>query len=398
MKVNAVRRLGVFSLLVAVALFSGCAGAPAPVAEQQAPQPAEIAKARAPEAETAVAIPKADKPLKIIAAARPTTAQHWSEALLGYEDGDSAAALVSVMKVRRAKSDYPGARLLESKLRYRLGDASGGLPLLEELVKRGEGGATAIHTFAKWSDESGRGSNAQSVLEELVATDDNTDPELLAALGWLYQRAGEAGAALELFNLIDGKPRTAAFAPFVAQARFETGDYEGVRELFKRERANGGSASLQVRLAMADVNRMEGRASAAEQGYLRALEAAPENYWAKVNLAILKLGQGDAKGARALLDESAAEHPDRPEAWCNLGLALRELGEHDRALDAYERALAVAPDHPPTLKNIGILWEKYFGEYAKGLSYYDKYLKLVGTDEEVRRWHKAAGRMVGSAQ
>ncbi len=144
MKVNAVRRLGVFSLLFAVALFSGCAGAPAPVAEQQAPQPAEVAKAKASEAETAVAIPKADKPLKMIAAARPTTAQHWSEALLDYEDGDSAAALESVMKVRRTKPDYPGARQLETRLRYQLQDASGGRT-------RADGAPTRKASWRSWS-------------------------------------------------------------------------------------------------------------------------------------------------------------------------------------------------------------------------------------------------------
>ena len=125
------------------------------------------------------------------------------------------------------------------------------------------------------------------------------------------------------------------------------------------------------------------------------LELDPDNYAARVNLAVLTLQQGDAEAAIELLQAAAESRPGAPEAWHDLGLARRSLAHWAAAREAYETALNVAPGYTPALKNLGILIEKYLGRPAEALPYYDQYMKLVPDDAEVRRWRKNAERLAG---
>lgn len=375
------------ALFLAVALFVGCAGAPQPVEEAKPVEEKPVEKVK-----PITLVEPEKKAPRVIVPEPPTTATHWAGALMAYEEGDYSEALKLVEKVRAAKPLRIDARDMEAKLRFIAKDPKG-LPLLNDMVLSGRGGAKALHTFTRWSMEEGQSDEARLTLESLVGDGEEADPEAVAALAWLSLTEGDAEEALDLFDLIENTPQAARFSSFEARARFEAGDYEGVHDLYRKHPEEVG-----VKLAMGDVNRLEGRAAAAQQGYEAVLEADADNYQAKVNLGILKLGQGDAKAAKKLFEAAAKAAPDAAEAWCNLGLAQRELGEHDEALKSYERALEVSADHLPALKNMGILREKYFDDPAKALTYYNRYMELAGDDEEVTRWVKAASRKVGSAR
>jgi hypothetical protein len=47
---------------------------------------------------------------------------------------------------------------------------------------------------------------------------------------------------------------------------------------------------------------------------------------------------------------------------------------------------------------LGILKEKYLGQPAAALPYYDRYLHLRPDDEDVSRWRKVAKRLGEKAQ
>jgi len=54
--------------------------------------------------------------------------------------------------------------------------------------------------------------------------------------------------------------------------------------------------------------------------------------------------------ARVKFEEAARAAPDMKEAWNLIGYTSRRLGEYDRSLEAYEKALALNPDYPEAIE------------------------------------------------
>jgi len=54
--------------------------------------------------------------------------------------------------------------------------------------------------------------------------------------------------------------------------------------------------------------------------------------------------------ARVKFEEAAKAAPDMKEAWNLIGYTSRRLGEYDRSLEAYEKALALNPDYPEAIE------------------------------------------------
>jgi predicted O-linked N-acetylglucosamine transferase (SPINDLY family) len=96
-----------------------------------------------------------------------------------------------------------------------------------------------------------------------------------------------------------------------------------------------------------------GDASAAESHSRRALELDPGDgrAWAMLGVA---LRQRDPAEAEAALRRAAVIGPRDPDAHFHLGNLLREQGRAAAAIESYERALALAPDHPSLLNNYAL--------------------------------------------
>jgi len=60
---------------------------------------------------------------------------------------------------------------------------------------------------------------------------------------------------------------------------------------------------------------------------------------------------GELKGAVACLAESIAIDPSNPDAFNLLGLLLLAMGEPDKAVRQFDRALALDPGHAEALSN-----------------------------------------------
>jgi predicted O-linked N-acetylglucosamine transferase (SPINDLY family) len=96
-----------------------------------------------------------------------------------------------------------------------------------------------------------------------------------------------------------------------------------------------------------------GDASAAESHSRRALEldAGDGRAWTMLGVA---LRQRDPAEAEAALRRAAVIGPRDPDAHFHLGNLLREQGRAAAAIESYERALALAPDHPSLLNNYAL--------------------------------------------
>lgn len=85
--------------------------------------------------------------------------------------------------------------------------------------------------------------------------------------------------------------------------------------------------------------------------YEAALADDARNVPALANLGALALGERGYARACELLERATALAPGSTAAWVNLGRALAECGFAQRAIAAFDRALAIRPEDPAALAN-----------------------------------------------
>jgi len=86
-----------------------------------------------------------------------------------------------------------------------------------------------------------------------------------------------------------------------------------------------------------------------------------------------------------------AEFPDSPQALTSLGLALVQLQRYDEALKAYQQATRAAPEDPVPWERVGQLQER-LGELQKAVQAYwkagDLYVKSGDTGKAIENWKR----------
>lgn len=116
-------------------------------------------------------------------------------------------------------------------------------------------------------------------------------------------------------------------------------------------------------------------------------ETHPELSGPWVNLGIVHWQTGELAKAEASFNKALTINPLNNEAYNQLGVLLREQGRFQEALSVYQKALEVWPHAPATLRNLGILYDLYMGEFEKALAAYELALRLAeGDDIELQGW------------
>lgn len=126
--------------------------------------------------------------------------------------------------------------------------------------------------------------------------------------------------ALALLVVVAGGPGAHAEAPFVPQA---------AREAF----AEGAEAYRR------------GEFSKAVTAWRRALDLAPGNLTALVNLGLAEMAAGNSHEAEKVLKEALRRRLETAPAWLTLGTLYLEQGRLDEALGALAQATAYDPRH-----------------------------------------------------
>lgn len=364
-------------VLLAGALFAGCAGSPV---QRPEPEPAEV--------ESAAPLGEALRPR--------THDEALMEARQALARKDYQAAASAAHEATRLAPDPAAARLVEAEARQAMGDAAGALPLWQAAVAAGPDQPRVWAAYAELAVARGRGAEALERFQERLGrlpSGENPDPTLAGIAGWTALAAGHGDRAASYLETTVGTGAEGAFAVALGRARLAVGDLTGAEAVARRAAAGGEPAAAEGTLLLGDVLREQGRAAGAREAYEKVLEVVPDHYAARVNLGVLTLQQGDAEAALELFQTAAADAPGFPEAWHNLGLAQRSLAHWEESKKAYETALQVDPRYTPSLKNLGVLIEKYLGRPGEALTYYDRYVEAVPGDEEVRRWRKNAERL-----
>jgi predicted O-linked N-acetylglucosamine transferase (SPINDLY family) len=122
----------------------------------------------------------------------------------------------------------------------------------------------------------------------------------------------------------------------------------------QRARGEQSEADAAIEQAHAIARRLKatGAAGAARELLQGCVELAPESSDLRVSLGAACIEDHEPAAAREHLERALALGARSAEAWDNLGLAHRMLGDDERALDAFDRATAADPRLTPALANL----------------------------------------------
>jgi tetratricopeptide (TPR) repeat protein len=107
---------------------------------------------------------------------------------------------------------------------------------------------------------------------------------------------------------------------------------------------------------------------------------------AHIDLGIAYARIGDLDSAEDSLNTALKLDREQPAAYNEIGLMQGRRKEFAKARASYETALAKSADFPLAHRNLGIVCDLYFGDYACALRQYEAYSRLAPNDTEVVKW------------
>ena len=129
-----------------------------------------------------------------------------------------------------------------------------------------------------------------------------------------------------------------------------------------------------------------GRADEAERAFRALAQAQPELAGPHANLGVIQRRAGKLPEAMAELEQAVRLSPRQPIYLNQLGVTYRQAGQFDKARDAYQQAIALDARYAPAVLNLGILYDLYYGDSARALELYGRYLAIGGGDATVTKW------------
>lgn len=120
-------------------------------------------------------------------------------------------------------------------------------------------------------------------------------------------------------------------------------------------------------------------------------EIAPNNADVAINLGGAYILQGKWNKAVRVLSKAAEMHPDNVMIWINLGAAhlgrleLAGPQQQERAIRAYERALAIDPAAPNVHYHLGLIHHDR-GDWDKATAAFAAALEVNPADRDAKTW------------
>jgi tetratricopeptide (TPR) repeat protein len=75
-------------------------------------------------------------------------------------------------------------------------------------------------------------------------------------------------------------------------------------------------------------------------------------------------------------DKALALGPDDPNILTDQGIMFRRLGQYDRAVENLSKAAALDPKHPQSLFNLGVVYRYDLQDFRKAKEVWDRYLVI----------------------
>jgi tetratricopeptide (TPR) repeat protein len=194
-----------------------------------------------------------------------------------------------------------------------------------------------------------------------------------------YKRGREALAAndprrarVELLNAVQAEQKNALYRIALAEAQLTLGDGVAAEAELTRARALGAAAEETAHL-MAHALLLQGQA---ERALAETERAAPAHaaYAGRMRGRALQ-ALGDTAGAAEAFNQALAAAPNDGDLWTDIARFRRSGGELGGALEAADRAVAADPDNLEALVLRGELTRGQYG-LAAALPWFDKALEI----------------------
>jgi len=198
--------------------------------------------------------------------------------------------------------------------------------------------------LASRHEAAGQGKEAREIYEQILAS----IPEHPGALLRIAEQEHAAGkhddalARLERALAAAKKGALPAHEIWLMLARVQSA----------RSQPSEADTAIEQVHAIARRLKATGAASGARELLERCVELAPERADLRMSLGAACIDDHRPAAAREHLERAVALGARSAEAWDNLGLAHRMLGEDERALAAFEHAVAADPRLTPALANL----------------------------------------------
>jgi cytochrome c-type biogenesis protein CcmH/NrfG len=92
--------------------------------------------------------------------------------------------------------------------------------------------------------------------------------------------------------------------------------------------------------------------------------------------------RAEIEGLKAMAEKA----PDNPEAWIQLGHIYFDTGQHDQAIEAYEKALSLSPNNANVLTDLGVMYRRS-KKPKRAVESFDKAIQ-ADTRHEIARFNK----------
>jgi tetratricopeptide (TPR) repeat protein len=196
------------------------------------------------------------------------------------------------------------------------------------------------------------------------------------ALSLLLAREAVADSA----TLASYERSAAAFADGLALA--ERGlDEEASRSYQEAIGLDAGFVEAMVNLAR--IRLRQGDPERAREWLDRALRLAPAYPPVHAVRGLVARERGDLQEALRAFSRARSLDPENAEVLANLGATLFELGLDEDARGVLEEARRRAPVRPEPVLTLALVWERK-GDRGRAAFFYGQFLSLVGTDDPAR--------------
>lgn len=178
--------------------------------------------------------------------------------------------------------------------------------------------------------------------------------------------------------------------PEITQARQPmAGEAESPGATVTALHAEDGGHQREASRLFAEASRLhrEGKLADAVQGYDKAIALHPQYPDAYNNLGVALRGLGRSEAAIACYRRSLSLRPGDAGIYSNLGNALRELGRYNRAAAAHQQAVTLSPQSPVAIFNLGLVLRD-LGHLDEAIGCFERAL-AIRSDYVDCRWERA---------
>jgi spermidine synthase len=253
----------------------------------------------------------------------------------------------AVGEIGVARSQYEKVLAVDPEnriARYSIASLDRAMGQLEMAVQTGQGGYEASYRLGVRYLAEGKFEEALSQLEHaLELRPDLPDPYV--TIGECYLRWAKPVKALEyLTKANELKPADGGIVLRLGLAQSAVGSKETARQLFQQA-VDLDPESYEARLYLGSALLAEGDIQDARQHYEKAQSIAPARPHAVFNLGLTYAAERRWQEAAEFFGRAAASTPTYYPAYFQMGNALLELGDEEGAVKAWQRTLALKPDH-----------------------------------------------------